>query len=799
MTTVASAGPSGSASTSASTSAQAQAQAQDRPSTEQQPQPQQQPQPPTQYDFTRRMTPQQHRAMRAALDELVRGASDDIPRHDLPRVGDEAHLAALGQQNNAALRALLAENNDALRVRRNFFAASLSAIRDMNRIRKFLLGLRLFLAIAQLAVGLTIVSLNSSHGDSAGAGYDPFKPFQDPSQPICRPSAMLVFLSLHITRVAINLPVDLYLSLSPHRSNRARRPGAEGLQARERTRAIGSLMLDRRIAKVSDFLALAHVVLFIVGNYTLYSSSECAKAPSRSVPLFWTTFAFLAIDYLSIVEITLLALAVIFFLPVVIFLLRLFGIADRFGAGEIRPEHKKISQETVDDQIPLVFYRPAEEEEEGKKNITADNTVSLEEAAGIPLPPSGAQTPLASPPLSPRKPRSLMRDQSFTARSQRSVSASVRSIGSASNLNTSNSPNTPPAASTSANTLAGAVRRQGPLSRLLFARQASSSSIRPAASRQASISSAAQREQGGEEGIALNVLGASNQAGADTDSKGSGQGAALKSSARDEEADQILPLAPATPGKGPGGEADPLATGNSAQGQPYEGGVRRYPLPYPLHPLTANRATCPICLSDYIEPPDMEPAKWAALERRRIKTAEAAKAEEEANKKRKEEEESPRQGETGEAPATGEVTQGTETAPAHASSASAPSSSRPTSRFFGFVRSTRSSQQNAQTASSGSASPLAADSPTGPEETIEERDARLLSEIEDLDSEAFEPLRLMKCGHVLHRSCLDEWLTGVSGRCPVCSRPVLKTDDEEGKEEEGGAGAAAQARGEGAA
>jgi len=35
-----------------------------------------------------------------------------------------------------------------------------------------------------------------------------------------------------------------------------------------------------------------------------------------------------------------------------------------------------------------------------------------------------------------------------------------------------------------------------------------------------------------------------------------------------------------------------------------------------------------------------------------------------------------------------------------------------------------------------------------------------------------EPLRLLECGHVFHKSCLDPWLTGVSGRCPTCQRKV---------------------------
>ncbi|BGP54842.1 hypothetical protein JCM8202_003348 [Rhodotorula sphaerocarpa] len=32
-------------------------------------------------------------------------------------------------------------------------------------------------------------------------------------------------------------------------------------------------------------------------------------------------------------------------------------------------------------------------------------------------------------------------------------------------------------------------------------------------------------------------------------------------------------------------------------------------------------------------------------------------------------------------------------------------------------------------------------------------------------------LRLLPCGHALHSGCLDEWLR-VSGRCPICQRPV---------------------------
>ncbi|EJF65285.1 hypothetical protein DICSQDRAFT_132851 [Dichomitus squalens LYAD-421 SS1] len=61
--------------------------------------------------------------------------------------------------------------------------------------------------------------------------------------------------------------------------------------------------------------------------------------------------------------------------------------------------------------------------------------------------------------------------------------------------------------------------------------------------------------------------------------------------------------------------------------------------------------------------------------------------------------------------------------------------------------------------------------------TEEERDALKLGdgaggEGEEGDGEGPQPLRLLSCGHVFHKTCLDPWLTDVSGRCPICQRPV---------------------------
>ncbi|KAI0645735.1 hypothetical protein C8Q79DRAFT_1001261 [Trametes meyenii] len=52
--------------------------------------------------------------------------------------------------------------------------------------------------------------------------------------------------------------------------------------------------------------------------------------------------------------------------------------------------------------------------------------------------------------------------------------------------------------------------------------------------------------------------------------------------------------------------------------------------------------------------------------------------------------------------------------------------------------------------------------------TEEERDALHLNDA----GEGAQPLRLLSCGHAFHQTCLDPWLTDISGRCPTCQRPV---------------------------
>lgn len=90
-----------------------------------------------------------------------------------------------------------------------------------------------------------------------------------------------------------------------------------------------------------------------------------------------------------------------------------------------------------------------------------------------------------------------------------------------------------------------------------------------------------------------------------------------------------------------------------------------------------------------------------------------------------------------------------------------------------------------------------------PVDTIQEEDRATGPKLEDA-GEGPQPLRLLSCGHVFHvsafshvcqsspltiviiqKTCLDPWLVDVSGRCPVCQRPVELPDTSRKKRSRG--------------
>ena len=174
-----------------------------------------------------------------------------------PGVQVQAAPENAAQANIAQANAAQDDVNPAAAVRRNLLRGGWTGYTRLTRGRKILLIFRICSSFAQVITAIAILSLPTSLGDSLSAmgGND-----------LCNPEPMFVWLLLHTLRVAVNLPIDIYLGLSPHRTGRARRPNAQGLLERESNRAVGSLHLDRKLGKLGDLLGFVHVVLFIVGS-----------------------------------------------------------------------------------------------------------------------------------------------------------------------------------------------------------------------------------------------------------------------------------------------------------------------------------------------------------------------------------------------------------------------------------------------------------------------------------------------------------------------------------------------------
>ncbi|KAJ9479432.1 Zinc finger containing protein [Pseudozyma hubeiensis] len=459
---------------------------------------------------------------------------------------------------------------EALTLRRNLLQSLWIGMRQLPRGRRIILTIRLAVSLAQIIAFIPVLALPGSRRVS---------PSHETGR-VCDPDSLFNYLVVHIIRLALDIPVELYLGLSPHRTRRGRRAGPEARAIAERDRPLGSEYLDMKVGKISTLLGIASLVIFVVGNAIVYSSTECSHRPAEAVALFWTALASLIVVYIFIFEIAVLAFLIVCALPLLIMVMRALGLTHRLPQRELHPETGKIDQKEVDKRVKLVYYTPAEEEE-GEDGVVTEQAVDADR-------------------------QHVVEEGEATAQQQGESRPSRPAMGS--RQSTQQSTPTP------SRTIWGNVSR---LTRLLIARRPSETS--------------APRLSGG-----------------------------------------LKPVSPTNNTVTSPNSTPQTETGATASTPPNLTTSRRgKKLKYPLHPLPAHRATCPICLCDFEEPsPDEEPEP--------------------------------------------------------------------------------------------------------------------------------EPLRLLECGHVMHRGCVDQWLTTVSGRCPVCQKAVIP-EMEKAREQQmvtvqdaGGEGAAQQ-------
>uniref|UniRef100_V5EK70 RING-type domain-containing protein n=1 Tax=Kalmanozyma brasiliensis (strain GHG001) TaxID=1365824 RepID=V5EK70_KALBG len=241
---------------------------------------------------------------------------------------------------------------EALTLRRNLLASLYLGVRQLPRGRRLILLSRIIISFAQIIAFIPLLSLPGSHRVS---------PSHETGR-VCNPASLFNYLVVHIVRLALDIPVELYLGLSPHRTRAGRNAGPEQRAIAERDRPLGSEYLDVKVGKLSTLLGIASLVIFFVGNAIVYSSTECSQRPAEAVPLFWGALASLIVVYIFIFEIAVLAFLIVCALPLLMVVLRALGLQNGRARREINPETGKIGQEEVDKRVKLVYYTPAEEE-----------------------------------------------------------------------------------------------------------------------------------------------------------------------------------------------------------------------------------------------------------------------------------------------------------------------------------------------------------------------------------------------------------------------------------------------------
>ncbi|CAH7689373.1 hypothetical protein BY996DRAFT_4573185 [Phakopsora pachyrhizi] len=194
-----------------------------------------------------------------------------------------------------------------------------------------------------------------------------------------------LYLVIHAIHVSISFPCAIHIALRSSR-DRDRNPepvGRSHLYPR-RSENSGWARSTSRIdlRTFHDFLCLTTILWFFLGNYFIFESKTCR---TTSKELFYTSIVILALGYLYILEVVFVVLAVMFYFPIVIIGIQLFGWEDS-------DEMVKPLQKAEIKKIPLVVYVPEEpadrikeaEDQKGLDHVKDHLIIKMPEAAYSP-------------------------------------------------------------------------------------------------------------------------------------------------------------------------------------------------------------------------------------------------------------------------------------------------------------------------------------------------------------------------------------------------------------------------------
>lgn len=225
-------------------------------------------------------------------------------------------------------------------VRRNMF----HLFRESSRGTRIYVMLFCSLALAQFAVGVTMMSLSFSRDET------------------CR-QPLEIYLCVYLFRLLFLVPltVTFYLRRSALTALRQRQ-----LEQGEPVTAIEPTELDRRNEQWRNFLDFFGTLWFALGNWWLFTETSCAQtAPYR----YYTSLTFVLMGYIQIMFPVILIMAIIFCLPIVLIAVRIVqrvtgvnlmaGLQNMAAPNNPQAPLREALSETLISKIPARIYRLA--------------------------------------------------------------------------------------------------------------------------------------------------------------------------------------------------------------------------------------------------------------------------------------------------------------------------------------------------------------------------------------------------------------------------------------------------------
>ncbi|KAJ9085962.1 hypothetical protein DSO57_1009012 [Entomophthora muscae] len=178
----------------------------------------------------------------------------------------------------------------ATQVRRNWATHLIRNYRSISRTSKLLLLISVSTSLIQILICVIVLSLYWHQ--------------------TCD-SQLRVYIIMYVVRLVISVPITVLYYLKPPRRNR---------------RTSFNLWIDRA-RSIMDVFAM---LLFIVGNYLIYSSTNCRE---QNLALYILSLALVIIGYFIITIPVFFCGAVIFCLPCVLVVMRVLRVGEATGVG----------------------------------------------------------------------------------------------------------------------------------------------------------------------------------------------------------------------------------------------------------------------------------------------------------------------------------------------------------------------------------------------------------------------------------------------------------------------------------